>query len=569
MTAQPLPPLANVMAIRLTATEALARIEDEMNSSRSFDAIVRPHDSWIVAVSHLPGARQLITDRTRTFFVEGSDLFSDEHLNSFERAVAGVDARRLAEFAGDFGLLHFDTNGLAVVVRSAGGRVPFYVLRRSGLVAVSTRLTDLARWVPGELQYDLMVCALWTTGWTIFPDNRTFFRDIATLPRGHRQLIQPGDATLTDCYWDPRPTTVRWPAKAIRREHVARFRSILIDYLARELDDELNLLTLSGGVDSSSLAALAAGTLQKPIDTLSLLPRDETYLADERRYLDSIAAAVPIQRRWEFPMTVADRVELVRKAPAVAFPMLHPALGALPEVASERRPSVLFGGEFADEVAGSTFTFPDWLDQTSLSGLIRRPWAWPQGRYTPRAWLDHRRRSLRGQPFFPWPSDLPRWVAPALADEYRTWRARRLTAFAFDSRPLRWLALHAEADGFIAMNWEAASELRLRRAWPFFNREMLELAFECHPSELVGPGTKKLLRTALRDDVPEENLQRPDRGHWPSPEESIDPPPSAAGLQQLFAPKKWTEEAGEWPTFWKWVLATFARDVAEVRSGVR
>ena len=64
------------------------------------------------------------------------------------------------------------------------------------------------------------------------------------------------------------------------------------------------------------------------------------------------------------------------------------------------------------------------------------------------------------------------------------------------------------------MNWEAASALGVRRSFPFFNREVLELAFECHPAELVGPGTKKLLRTALRRDVPARNLDRPDKGHW-------------------------------------------------------
>ena len=62
------------------------------------------------------------------------------------------------------------------------------------------------------------------------------------------------------------------------------------------------------------------------------------------------------------------------------------------------------------------------------------------------------------------------------------------------------------------MNWEVCSALGIRRSLPFFNREALELAFECHPTELYGPGTKKLLRAALRDDVPAKNLLRPDKG---------------------------------------------------------
>lgn len=49
---------------------------------------------------------------------------------------------------------------------------------------------------------------------------------------------------------------------------------------------------------------------------------------------------------------------------------------------------------------------------------------------------------------------------------------------------------------------------------PFFNREVLELAYRCHPQELLGPGKKRLLVDALRDDVPPRNLLRADRGLW-------------------------------------------------------
>jgi len=56
----------------------------------------------------------------------------------------------------------------------------------------------------------------------------------------------------------------------------------------------------------------------------------------------------------------------------------------------------------------------------------------------------------------------------------------------------------------------------VRRSFPFFNREVLELALECHPVELVGPGTKKPLRAALGGDVPARNLERPDKGGWGS-----------------------------------------------------
>jgi hypothetical protein len=74
-----------------------------------------------------------------------------------------------------------------------------------------------------------------------------------------------------------------------------------------------------------------------------------------------------------------------------------------------------------------------------------------------------------------------------------------------------YLAMFLERHGFLGMHWEVTSSLGVRRSFPFVTRELLELAYECHPAELVGPGTKRLLRAALANDVPAFNLKRPDK----------------------------------------------------------
>jgi hypothetical protein len=77
------------------------------------------------------------------------------------------------------------------------------------------------------------------------------------------------------------------------------------------------------------------------------------------------------------------------------------------------------------------------------------------------------------------------------------------------------------------MNWEATTELGIRRSIPFFTREMLELAFECHPSELFETGRRGLARRGLADDVPRSTLFMDDRGTWPddAPDRAIPLPP--------------------------------------------
>jgi hypothetical protein len=90
----------------------------------------------------------------------------------------------------------------------------------------------------------------------------------------------------------------------------------------------------------------------------------------------------------------------------------------------------------------------------------------------------------------------------------------RRRALARDRRPLPELAARADSDAWVAMYWEGAAPLGVRPLLPFFNREVLELAFRCHPRDLLGPGKKRLLRDALREDVPSRNLMREDRGEW-------------------------------------------------------
>jgi hypothetical protein len=225
--------------------------------------------------------------------------------------------------------------------------------------------------------------------------------------------------------------------------------------------------------------------------------------------------------------------------------VVHPALCSLPRILREAPVRVMFGGEFADQVCGSHFTLPDWARQTSLLRLVTNPEiAFKNPRLIGR-WGRKRLATWRGRDELPFPRDL---LEPddnqeqalglfheTVRQEYLEWWKKKRDELRADTGPWRHLAMDSgEHDGFVAMNWEACSALGVRRSFPFFNREVLELAYECHPAELYGPGTKRLLRAALDDDVPARNLYRADKGGWgarlgklwqsrqePMPEESL------------------------------------------------
>ena len=102
-------------------------------------------------------------------------------------------------------------------------------------------------------------------------------------------------------------------------------------------------------------------------------------------------------------------------------------------------------------------------------------------------------------------------------------------------------------------------------------RELLELAFQCHPSELVGPGTKRLLRRALAGDVPGVNLQRPDKGRS-APPRDMGPRRFAGEVPDLLAPvlaPGWPPDAeiSYWDVFRTCQLVAFTRAFQSARAG--
>src|SRR5207253_1718401 len=412
--------------------------------------------------------------------------------------------QRLASLPGDFGFIHFQADGTATVVRSCGGLVPFYLWQDGGRAAVATRLGDLVCYILHQPRLDPLVNAVWASGWGLFPDGRTFLEGVAALERGSFAQTGPHRAVSTQRYWSPRVEAVPLPNAARQQEHAERLRELLLAQLRRNLDPAGgNLLSMSGGVDSSALASLAAGVVGRPLSTFSMLPEPSEPFRHEMSYIRPLLGGLRIERSWMLRLRPETRVELLRAGPRTVFHVPHYALCALPTLLRQAPIRVLFGGEFADEVCGSSYTWPDWVASVGLLALLRGFPQPPSGTHRVLRWGKHRLLAALHRPVLPFPPRLPEYIRPELQEEYRAWRHRRRDAATRDHAPRRYLALRAEEDGFLAMNWEAATTLGVRRFFPFFNRDVIELAFECHPTELVGPGTKKLLRRALRQDVPQ------------------------------------------------------------------
>ena len=511
-----LPPMANIFAVADRDPGFLDRLAESLMQTGEFESVWRPAPGWVAAQALLPESEPDGDPvRARGFaFAEGRDRIQAGGVDRLERAAELADRtpERLAELPGDFGFLRFRSDGTALAVRSCGGRVPLYLYRgEGGRLAVGTRLSYFARFLDTHFRADPLINASWDRTPLRFIDGRTFMEGVSIVPRASATELASDRAPRTVIYWDPRPDL--GDKLEPSPEHPRELRRILIDALSRELDPNgRNLLALSGGVDSSSLAALIGGTLGRKLSSWSLIPASEPERSRELSYIDPIVSSFGIEPAYKRDHTEETDRRWTMTAPGLPFQVLHPALCDLGSVCAKQEVRVLVSGMFADEVCGHRQRMNDWVLHTPLRSILDGAPA-PFGRRDYLRWVRRRLREAIGRPLIP-AMELPVWAPPDVRAEYQEWVSRHRAALARDRRPLRELAARADADAWVAMYWEGAAPLGVRPLLPFFNREVLELAFRCHPSELLGPGPKRLLREALRDDVPKRNLMRPDRGFW-------------------------------------------------------
>jgi hypothetical protein len=496
-----LAPLANLVAVRDPDPQQLETVERWLQSQESVHRVWRPAAGWLVAELPLPGAKQTLGD-PGLVFAEGSDHFEGP-----------PDYRDLSRHPGDFSFLHF-TEDAVTAVRSCSGRVPVYVWSDRERAVVGTTLSGVCELLPQPPVLDPLALACWASLDPYEPWNRTVLAGVRAVPPGHSVHLTPGAPWRPTRYWDMRPGD---PAEVVvdPEGHAAEFREGLLATLDRELDREpYNLLTLSGGVDSTSLAALAAGVLDRPVATLSLVPLDPVANAREQHYREALAGAVVLGPSRHYALDLETQARLFGRSPGLCLPTLHPALRALPEVVAEIPASVLFGGEWADDTCGHWWRVHDWIDRTSARELSRSLRRLPFGRSDLLRWPKWRLLSAVGRPRLNILASLLELARHEVEAEYQDWRSEQLRMLVADERPNRFLAaqFRGNASGVMAMNWEASSACGVRRAFPFLSRELLELAGRCDPRELLGPGTKRVMRAALRGLVPDVNLDRPDKG---------------------------------------------------------
>lgn len=499
----------------------VAEVLSDVQGTGRFDQCCFQSGSWLVCSGALQGTVGAAPRSGASTLLESSDpRVTAEAI--LERLGEAFPAQALRGLPGDFSFLGTAPDGALTVVHAVAGAVPIYLWQDGECAAVATSLTDIARFVPRSPEVDPFVLAIWCAGVPFFPGSRTFLRNVQYLRRGAIAQWKPPRGWQTQDYWSPSRSALVATSSGLE-ERAAHLRNVLI----RSLDHSLasngsNLFTVSGGVDSSSLVALAAGVLRRSFSTLTFFPPAPRHLAEAASFVDPLLERYEsfIRRRWEWPLSRSQRITLAERTPKVVCMVVHPALGLLPAIVAAENTTVMLGGEFADDLLGSALTVPDWIANTSLPELLSRPDRIPFGARTLKRWAVQRVSTRFARPPVPLPARLPDFVHPDLDGQFHAWRESQISALAHDPHPRAFLTARlAGIDGVVAQNWEAAATLGVHRVFPFLSREVMELAYECHPGELLGPDSKRLLRRALAGLVPAANLLRQTRGGLPPIEE--------------------------------------------------
>jgi len=197
---------------------------------------------------------------------------------------------------------------------------------------------------------------------------RTAFRGISELPPGHHMRVRDGRIELAQ-YWEPEfPDADAGPVRP-RQEYVDEFRSLLIDATLLRLRADVPVgAYLSGGLDSSAIAAIIRDRTRNHLDTFSISFEDRRF--DESgpqtrmaRFLGTEHQVVHARDEdigRVFPQVVwHTETPILRTAPAAMF--------LLSELVREKRFKVVLTGEGADEVLAGYDLFKE--------AKVRRFWA--------------------------------------------------------------------------------------------------------------------------------------------------------------------------------------------------
>ena len=237
-----------------------------------------------------------------------------------------------------------------VLARDRYGIKPLYYREAEGELAFASELRALPR---SEIDLDALEAFL---AFNSVPAPLTIFREVRKLPPGHTLVWQEGRSELTR-YARPAPVSAADVRGDEEAELVEELRARLRDSVRAHLVSDVPVgVLLSGGIDSATLAALAAEEMSEPLRTFSI--------GFEERSFDELGDARLVAQRYgtrHRELVLRPDAALLLPALADAFDEPFADSSALPtylvsQLAAEDV-KVALSGEGGDELFGGYYTY--------------------------------------------------------------------------------------------------------------------------------------------------------------------------------------------------------------------
>jgi asparagine synthase (glutamine-hydrolysing) len=279
-----------------------------------------------------------------------------------------------------------------VLARDRYGIKPLYYRAGASGLEFASELRALPR---GEIDLDALEAFL---AFNSIPAPLTIFRETRKLPPGHLLVWENGDVRL-ERYARPAPAPTEDLREDDEAELIEELRARLRDSVRAHLVSDVPVgVLLSGGIDSSALAALAAQETTEPVRTFSI--------GFEERSFDELADARLVAERYgtrHRELVLRPDAALLLPALAEAFDEPFADSSALPtylvsQLAAEDV-KVALSGEGGDELFGGYYTYVADLLALRAGGLARlaRPLVERLPTSTARASFDYKaKRFVRG-----------------------------------------------------------------------------------------------------------------------------------------------------------------------------
>ena len=320
----------------------------------------------------------------------GSPIFRDNKLAQCARDSGQVAAWRAALEHGPAAAATSVDGEFAVALRESSGRT-FLAVDRFGIRTLCYRIVgDQLRFA---LRADALVDATEAAAldpqaifdyvyFHVIPSPRTIFKDVQRVPPGHYVLFENGGLTVAP-YWTP---AFDDDSPMLLAAEKNRFRQMLQESVAAQLDGTKAACFLSGGTDSSTVAGMIGLATGKPAATYSIGFEADGY--DEMEFARITARHFKTEHH-EYYVTPDD---LVAGIPAVAAHYDQPFgnSSALPayycaRMAHDDGVTRLLAGDGGDELFGGNTRYakqrvfgayqriPEGLRRGALEPLFRVP----------------------------------------------------------------------------------------------------------------------------------------------------------------------------------------------------